>query len=219
MTPNANHGYSKNKPIKSIKLQSLRTPRDTHHKPHFHISPISHPLKHTLEPHLHLSNTMSSPSTPTTSPSSTPTSSTTSSPPQPPAKMHTFDPYHGFKESLKRAQEALIMQTAANIRYLYGEEAAFRYEASQGVLHHLPSRAIHGIDEYVSALERECEEVRICSEVEDKVRGILESEDPQCVLDSMECEDEGERRVWGLGTRKLRERRSGGGSSVRVSRE
>lgn len=133
--------------------------------------------------------------------------------------MHTFDPYHGFKESLKRAQEALIMQTAANIRYLYGEEAAFRYEASQGVLHHLPSRAIHGIDEYVSALERECEEVRICSEVEDKVRGILESEDPQCVLDSMECEDEGERRVWGLGTRKLRERRSGGGSSVRVSRE
>ena len=68
-------------------------------------------------------------------------------------------------------------------------------------------------------MERECEEVRIWSEVEDKVRGILESEDPQGVLDSMECEDEGERRVWALGTRRLRERRSGGGSSVRVSRE
>jgi hypothetical protein len=50
---------------------------------------------------------------------------------------------------------------------------------------------MHGINDYVSVLSREWEEVKMRGRIEEKVRGILGSESPQEVLDRMGCEDEG----------------------------
>ena len=156
-------------------------------------------------------------STPPPSPAS---SSTTPSPASSPASAPLKpppDPFHTVKEEMKRAQEARVVQTAVYIRNTSGEEAAFKYELSEGIIHRPPLRTMYGINEYVSGLSQEWEEVRVQREVGEKVREILASERPQEVLDGMGCEDEGERRVWAGATRALRERRGGGGG-VRISK-